>query len=155
MAEAIFKKGDKITRKSLDGPDYGQILTVEHDNVFGRYIMDNGSTISIKDQDKYRKVKDTRLVFKVIKGKPVKHPEKNGGLIISSECTEVQYNGHTHLRIKCPTPLEFKNFHEFLTQYIGTFPAEMPYIYIPKDVLVQQPKGWNPDDEDDEDEDED
>jgi hypothetical protein len=34
MAEAIFKKGDKITRKSPDGPDYGQILTVEHDNVF-------------------------------------------------------------------------------------------------------------------------
>ena len=81
----------------------------------------------------------TRLTFCIIKGKPNRNPQ-DFAMIIDKECPEVQYNGRTHIRVTTGTPREFKAFRDFCRHYLGDFPAEMPYVYIPKSVLVQQPK---------------
>ena len=81
----------------------------------------------------------TRLTFRVIKGKPNRNLQ-DFAMIIDKECPEVQYNGRTHIRVTTGTPAEFKAFRDFCRQYLGNFPAESPYVYIPKSVLVQQPK---------------
>ena len=81
----------------------------------------------------------TRLTFCTIKGKPNRNPQ-DFALIIEKECSEVQYNGRTYIRVTTGTPAEFKAFRDFCKQYLGDFPAVNPYVYIPKSVLVQQPK---------------
>ena len=82
---------------------------------------------------------ETRLTFRLIKGKPNKNPD-DCVITIQQKCPEVQHNGRTHLRILCGTPADFKVFNNFCHNYLGNFPAEFPYVYIPKSVLVQQPK---------------
>lgn len=81
----------------------------------------------------------TRLTFRIIKGKPNRNPQ-DFAMIIDKECPEVQYKGRTHIRVTTGTPREFQAFRDFCKHYLGDFPAEMPYVYIPKSVLVQQPK---------------
>ena len=81
----------------------------------------------------------TRLTFRIIKGKPNRNPQ-DFAMIINKECPEVQYKGRTHIRVTTGTPREFQAFRDFCRHYLGNFPAEMPYVYIPKSVLVQQPK---------------
>ena len=81
----------------------------------------------------------TRLTFRIIKGKPNRNPQ-DFAMIINKECPEVQYKGRTHIRVTTGTPREFQAFRDFYRHYLGNFPAEMPYVYIPKSVLVQQPK---------------
>ena len=81
----------------------------------------------------------TRLTFRIIKGKPNRNPQ-DFAMIIDKECPEVQYKGRTHIRVTTGTPREFQAFRDFCRHYLGDFPAEMPYVYIPKSVLVQQPK---------------
>ena len=81
----------------------------------------------------------TRLTFRIIKGKPNRNPQ-DFAMVIDKECPEVQYKGRTHIRVTTGTPREFQAFRDFCRHYLGDFPAEMPYVYIPKSVLVQQPK---------------
>lgn len=81
----------------------------------------------------------TKLTFKIIKGKPNQNPQ-DFALVINAECPEVQFEGQTCIRITTGSPAEFKAMSEFCHQYLGNFPAKSPYIYVPKRVLVQQPK---------------
>ncbi len=81
----------------------------------------------------------TRLTFRLIKGKPNKNPD-DWAITIQQKCPEVQHNGRTYIKIICLIPAEFKEFKEFCHNYLGDFPAKYPYVYIPKSVLVQQPK---------------
>ena len=81
----------------------------------------------------------TKLTFKTIKGKPNKNPD-DFALVINQKCPEVQFNGKTCLRIMTGSPVEFRRMKEFCQKYLGDFPCKAPYIYVPKSVLVQQPK---------------
>lgn len=81
----------------------------------------------------------TKLTFKTIKGKPNKNPD-DFALVINQVCPEVQFNGQTCLRILTGSPVEFRSFKDFCHKYLGDFPCKSPYIYIPKSVLVHQPK---------------
>lgn len=82
---------------------------------------------------------ETRLVFRIIKGKVSKDAWKYP-LILNQICPEVQYEGRTCLRVLTTSPVEFENTVKFFHDYLGDFPAKSPYIYIPKEVLVQKPK---------------
>ena len=92
-----------------------------------------------EDEDDEVSENETRLTFRLIKGKPNKNPD-DWSITIQQKCPEVQHNGRTCIRILCGTPAEFKAFKDFCHKYLGNFPAESPYVYIPKSVLVQQPK---------------
>ena len=81
----------------------------------------------------------TRLTFRIIKGKPNRNPQ-DFVLTINAECPEVQYEGRTCVRITTSSPAEFKAMCDFCKNFLGDFPSKSPYIYIPKRVLVQQPK---------------
>ena len=91
------------------------------------------------DEELQENKNETRLTFRLIKGKPNRDPS-HFAMVIEDECKEVQYKGRTCVRVLCGSPAEFKAFKEFCHQYLGDFPAESPYVYIPKNVLVQQPK---------------
>ena len=82
---------------------------------------------------------ETRLTFRLIKGKPNKNPS-DWAITIQQKCPEVQFEGKTCIRILCGSPAEFNQFKDFCHKYLGDFPAKSPYVYIPKSVLFQQPK---------------
>ena len=80
------------------------------------------------------------LRFCILKGKVNRNPGQFALNIKREYCTEVRYEGRDCIRVLNGSPAEFKAFSDFCKQYLGNFPAKSPYVYIPKEVIHQQPK---------------
>ena len=80
------------------------------------------------------------LRFRILKGKVNRNPGQFVLNIKEEYCTEVRYEGRDCFRVLNGSPAEFKAFVDFCKQYLGDFPAKSPYVYIPKEVIMPQPK---------------
>ena len=101
--------------------------------------MRQNSYVDWDDEDDEDLKGKTRFTFKTIKGKPNKNPA-DFAMIWNEECPEVQFEGQTCFRLRAGSPVEFRALSEFCHNVLGDFPCKSPYVYIPKSVLVQQPK---------------
>lgn len=105
--------------------------------------MRNSNYVDWDDEDDEDLKGKTRFTFKTIKGKPNKNPA-DFAMIWNEECPEVQFEGQTCFRLRAGSPVEFRALSEFCHNVLGDFPCKSPYVYIPKSVLVQQPKSKKP-----------
>ena len=105
--------------------------------------MRNSNYVDWDDEDDEDLKGKTRFTFKTIKGKPNKNPA-DFAMIWNEECPEVQFEGQTCFRLRTGSPAEFRALSEFCHNVLGDFPCKSPYVYIPKSVLVQQPKSKKP-----------
>ena len=105
--------------------------------------MRNSNYVDWDDEDDEDLKGKTRFTFKIIKGKPNKNPA-DFAMIWNEECPEVQFEGQTCFRLRTDSPVEFRALSEFCHNVLGDFPCKSPYVYIPKSVLVQQPKSKKP-----------
>ena len=105
--------------------------------------MRNSNYVDWDDEDDEDLKGKTRFTFKTIKGKPNKNPA-DFVMIWNEECPEVQFEGQTYFRLRTGSPAEFRALSEFCHNVLGDFPCKSPYVYIPKSVLVQQPKSKKP-----------
>ena len=89
------------------------------------------------------------LKFKQIHGK---RNQNQNALILqikNSKAQLVTHGRNRFVQIKCDTPGEFKNFTNFLRQYVGDVTTTNRYIYIPAEWVYTDKETMFGEDDDD------